>query len=195
MLEPSGMTYEEFKDRRVLQARKEYKKNDYRTPSGKVEIYSERLQKMGHSPMPLWEELSPQPEINANYPLLFTNAKEEAYMLSGYKHVAALRKIRPEPLVELHPNTAQRLGLEEGDWVYIETKEGKIKQRLSLNSDLDERVVFGAFGWWFPEEADTLYGWDRANINILTPSGPDLDPLTGSTQLRGIPCRVCSTEN
>jgi anaerobic selenocysteine-containing dehydrogenase len=195
MLEPSGLTYEAFKEKRVLHARKEYKRNDYRTPSNKIEIYSEQLKEMGHAPMPLWEALSPQPDIAGEYPLLFTNAKEEAYMLSGYKQVPTVRKIRPEPVVELNPETAEKMGLREGDWIYIETKEGRVRQRLSLNDDIDRRVVIGAFGWWFPEEASSLYGWEKANINMLTPSGPDFDPLTGSTQLRGIPCRVYLAES
>ncbi|MFW6104026.1 MAG: hypothetical protein ACOC59_03055, partial [Bacteroidota bacterium] len=61
---------------------------------------------------------------------------------------------------------------------------------LSTNPSLDKRVVFGSFGWWFPEEVSTGHGWEKANINILTSSGPEYDPVTGSTQLRGIPCKV-----
>ena len=190
MLEPSGMTYGELKEKRILHAKREYKKHNYRTPSGKVEIYSEQLEKMGYSPMPLWKELNTLPEANEEYPLLFTNGKEEGYMLTSYKHVSTARKIRPDPMVEINPETAEKLGLNEGDWVYIETREGRIKQRLSLNKDIDTRVVIGSFGWWFPDEASTVYGWEKANINILTSSGPDYDPATGSTQLRGIPCKV-----
>lgn len=194
MLEPSGLTYEQFKEDRVLHHRQEYRRHDYRTPSGKVEIYSERMEEMGYRPMPLWEDLSVMDDTTRDYPLLLTNGKEEAYMLSSFKHVAALRKIRPDPVVELHPETASRLGLTEGDWVYIETREGRIRQKLSLNRDIEPRVVYAAFGWWFPEENATLCGWDRANINVLTPSGPDYDPETGSINLRGIPCRVYRAE-
>jgi len=190
MLEPSGLTYEEFKEKRVLHAKREYKKHAYRTPSGKIEIYCESLKKMGYSPMPLWEELSVMPEMSEEYPFIFTNAKEEAYMLTGFKQVAAIRKVRPDPVVELNSETARKLGLKEGDRVYIETKEGRIKQKLSLNRNIDPRVVIGAFGWWFPEDSSSLYGWDKANINILTSSGPDYDIVTGSAQLRGIPCKV-----
>jgi anaerobic selenocysteine-containing dehydrogenase len=195
MLESSGLTYEELKEKRVLHAKREYKKHDYRTPSGKIEIYSERPKQMGYSPMPLWEELKTTPETSEEYPLLFTNAKEEGYMLTSYKHVSTARKIRPDPMVEMNPDTAKELALKEGDWVYIETREGRIKQKLSLNNDLDKRVVIGAFGWWFPEEASSVYGWEKSNINILTSSGPEYDPATGSTQLRGIPCKVYRAEN
>ena len=94
-------------------------------------------------------------------------------------------------MVQLNPETARNVGLKEGDQIYIETKTGRITQRLHLNPDLDHRVVNASFGWWFPEDSSNLYGWDRANINVL--SGDDdgpIDKAVGSTVLRGIPCRV-----
>jgi anaerobic selenocysteine-containing dehydrogenase len=94
----------------------------------------------------------------------------------------------------MNPETAQRLGLKEGAWVIIETKEGGIKQKLCFNSGIDPRVVIAAFGWWFPEEASSLFGWSKANLNVLTPSGPDYDPPTGGIVFRGIPCRVYQAE-
>ncbi len=190
MLKPSGMKYEKFKENRVMKAKREYRPHQYPTPSGKIEIYSERLEKIGYAPMPLWQDLGNAVDTPEEYPLLLTNGKEEAYMLSGYKHVASIRMIRPDPMVEMHPETAQGLGLEEGKWVTIETKNGKIKQRLSLNRSIDPRVVMVAFGWWFPEQAESGYGWSGSNINMLTSSGPNYDPSTGGVALRGIPCKV-----
>ena len=140
--------------------------------------------------MPLWQELSRTLEIPEDYPLLLTNGKEEAYMMSGFKHVASMRIVRPDPIVELHPDTAEQYRLQEGQWVFIESKAGKIKQRLSLNRSLDPRVVVAAFGWWFPERDEPCYGWRESNLNMLIPSGPDYDPSTGGVTLRGIPCRV-----
>ncbi len=151
-------------------------------------IVSERLAKMGYAPMPTWQELALKDETTSEYPLLLTNAKEEAYMMSGYRTVASLRIIRPDPVVELHPDTARQYGLKEGEWIAIETSEGRIRQRLALNRSLDPRVVFAAFGWWFPEQADT--GWTGSNLNMLTPNGPDYDPSSGGITLRGIACRV-----
>ena len=189
-LKPSGVSYEKFKEQRVLKPSREFRRHEYRTKSGKIEIHSEPLEEMGYAPMPLWEELSLVPEAPKDYPLLLTNAKEEVYMLSGFKHVASLRLVRPDPVVELHPDTARDLGIGDGDWVYIETPEGRIRQKLSLNRAMDPRVVMAAFGWWFPEQADEGYGWEDSNLNMLTPSGPDYDPSTGAVTLRGIPCKV-----
>ena len=47
-----------------------------------------------------------------------------------------------------------------------------------------------SFGWWFPEQPKSLYGWNKSNLNILTRSEPPYDPTNGGIDLRGIPCRV-----
>jgi anaerobic selenocysteine-containing dehydrogenase len=202
ILKPTGITWEEFKKQGappVAWGEGEYKKPEegiFTTPSGKAEIYSERLKELGYSPMPNWQEISRfRFEPSEEYPLLMTNGKEAAYYLTGYKHIAGLRRKTPQPIVEVHPDTAKRAGLKEGDWVYIETKTGKIKQILSLNPDLDPRVIFAAFGWWFPEEPEDLYQFRKSNINVLTDSDPPYDPQQSNPELRGIPCRVFRVED
>ncbi|MBI5444637.1 MAG: molybdopterin-dependent oxidoreductase [Deltaproteobacteria bacterium] len=193
-LEPSGFTYEEMKRKRVLHSKREYRKNDYRTPTGKIEIYSERAAEFGYSPLPYWKEVSSLPPLTDEYPLIMTNAKEDVYMLTGYKHVASLRSMKPEPMVEMHPDTARRLNLNEGEKVRIATGKGGITQRLALDDTLDPRTVVTSFGWWFPEDRSPLSGWDRSNINVLTRSEPPYDPGVGTVDLRGIPCRICRAE-
>ncbi len=190
MLKPTGMDYQKFKEKRVLKPEREYRRHHYPTPSGKIEIYSERLAEMGYDPIPRWQELSKMKNISEEYPLLLSDAREEAYVVNGYKHVASLRLMRPDPIVQLHPDTARNLGLQEGKWVYIETEMGRVKQRLSLNRKIDPRMVIAALGWWFPEKGDPEQGWRESNVNMLTSCGPDYDPAIGTVSLRGLPCRV-----
>jgi len=189
-LKPSGFTYEDMKRKRVLHSKREYNAHDYRTPTGKVEIYSKNAAEFGYSPMPYWKEVSSLPGLTDEYPLLMTNAKEDVYMLTGYKHVASLRNMKPEPIVEMHPDTAGKMGLKEGEMINIETKKGKIVQRLALDDTLDPRVIVTSFGWWFPEDRSGVFGWDKSNINVLTRSEPPYDPGIGTVDLRGIPCKV-----
>jgi anaerobic selenocysteine-containing dehydrogenase len=190
MVRPSGLTYEDMKEKRVLHSKRDYRKNDFRTPTGKVEIYSANAAEFGYSPMPYWREVSTLLSATEEYPLVMTNAKEDVYMLTGYKQVASLRAIKPEPIVEMHPDTARAFNLREGEWIYIETRKGKIKQRLALDPDLDVKIVVTSFGWWFPEDKTGVFGWDRSNINVLTKSEPPYDPGIGTSDLRGIPCKV-----
>ena len=194
MLAPTGLTWEEVKEKRILHAKAEYKKPEeglFRTPSGKAEVYSEKLKELGYSPMPTFQEVSRfRYETSDEYPLLMTNAKEPCYYLTGYKHVEGLREKTPLPLVEIHPEVAKKAGVKEGDWVYIENKNGRIKQKLALNSDLDPRVIYVAFGWWFPEEPEDLYQFKKSNINVLTDNDPPRDIQIGSPEFRGVPCRI-----
>ena len=189
-LAPSGLTFEDLKHHRTLLPKKSYSNANLRTPSGKVEIVAEPLADIGLAVMPTWRELGAVPEIPDEYPLLFTNSKSEIFIGTGYKSVPTLRGMRPEPVVQMNPATAHGLGLKDGDEVYIETKVGRIKQRLVLDPGMDPRVVFADFGWWFPEDPSGALGWDTANINMLTSAEGPIDPAVGVMVLRGVPCRV-----
>jgi anaerobic selenocysteine-containing dehydrogenase len=141
--------------------------------------------------MPVWKELSRLHggDLSDEFPLLLTTRLEDAYKLTGFKQLESGRRRKPEPTVEMHPDTADSLALEEGEWVYIETTKGRIKQKLDLDKNLDPKVVYASFGWWFPEEPDNLFEWDRSNVNILFDTDLE-EPVTGTVEVRGVPCRV-----
>jgi anaerobic selenocysteine-containing dehydrogenase len=86
------------------------------------------------------------------------------------------------------------LGIADGDWVYIETLRGVIKQKARLNSGIRPEVVDVASHWWFPEEPAQepwLHGVWQSNANMLTMDDPEVcDPLSGGWVLRGLLCRV-----
>jgi anaerobic selenocysteine-containing dehydrogenase len=202
ILKPSGMTYDDFRAVGILKGEwgyQTYEKEGFRTPSRKVEIYSQQLKDWGYDPLPVYEELpeSPRrtPELTKEYPLLFTSAKDPFYFHSAYRNMPSLRKLSPDPIVLIHPETASRFGIDEGDWVSIETKRGTIRQKAKFDSEIDPRVVILSFGWWFPERKDLeLSGWKESNINILTCNDPPYEPAIGSTALRAVPCRIYKSE-
>ncbi|MBW1789302.1 MAG: molybdopterin-dependent oxidoreductase [Deltaproteobacteria bacterium] len=196
MLEPSGLTYEQFKETRIFYPRKYYRQGNedsiFKTPSGKMEIYSAQMESLGIAPLPYYEEVMKAGQVaeeSNEYPLILTNRKETGFMLSGYRSDPGMRKKYPEAIVELHPYTAAQAGVEEGDLVNIETKKGRIVQKVRFSADLDPRVVMPAFGWWYPEEESNLYEWRKSNLNILVDGFPE-ELSTGAVQLRGIPCRI-----
>ena len=196
ILEPAGLDFEQFKKERALAAKSEYlkyKKSGFDTSSGKVEIYSERLENMGYSPLPVYIEPPDtlSPGLADEYPLVLTNAKPKHFCHSAYRSVASLRQRESEPRARLNPETAAGFGMTEGDELFIETKMGRIKQRLEVDEDLDPRVIVADFGWWFPEKGPgDLYGWSIANVNMLTDSAPPHDMAIGSLAVRGFNCRV-----
>ena len=78
-----------------------YPDHRYSTPSGKVELYSERAAALGLPPLPVYEEPaeSPRrtPSLAAEYPLVLTNAKRPQYLHSQHRAVSAIRKTAPAP--------------------------------------------------------------------------------------------------
>lgn len=198
ILEPAGLTFAELKQLGSISGAKQYRKyevNGFTTPSHKVEIYSSRLKEWGFDPLPVYYELPEtphsDPELAKEYPFIFTSWKPIAFRHSRLRQITSLRGIYPEPVVYIHPEPAANLGIREGDLVYIETKRGRIKQKAALSTDIDPRVVIADYGWWFPEKgASELYGWAEANINVLTNNEPPYSREMGSTNLRGILCKV-----
>jgi anaerobic selenocysteine-containing dehydrogenase len=198
ILKPAGLTFREFREIGILTASKQYKKYErsgFGTPSGKVELYSSQLKEWGFDPLPTYYEPpeSPYsaPGLEGEYPLILTNHKSSMFQHSGGRQITTLRSKRLHPTVEIHAELAARLGIAEGDWVYIETRRGRIRQKASLSSGIDPRVVIADYGWWFPEGGKPdLYGWSESNINLLTDNKPPYNREIGSPTLRGILCKV-----
>jgi anaerobic selenocysteine-containing dehydrogenase len=93
--------------------------------------------------------------------------------------------------VEIHPDTAAQHGIGDGEWVFIESPRGRVRQRAKLTTGIDPRVVAAEHGWWFPEVPGPDHGWDRANINVLTDNDPSgYDAAMGATNLRVLLCKI-----
>jgi len=198
ILAPSGKTFDEFRKIGMLVGNTQYQtyqSQGFATPSGKVELYSGQLREWGFDSLPTYYE-PPEtpynnPELAKEYPLVFTSWKSAPFRHSGGRQISTLREMHPEPIVNIHPETADELGIKEGDWVYIETKRGRIRQKAYLTTGIDPKVIGVDYAWWFPEQgASGLYGWAESNINILTDDKPPFSREMGSACLRGIPCKI-----
>ena len=181
-LEP-GRTYYQYRDRGFL------------TPTGKFELYSKRMEAEGLDPLPAWHEPpeTPRsaPELTEKYPLvLTTGGRQMPYFISNNRQIRSLRRQAPFPLVRMHPDTAARCGIAEGDWVFIENQRGRITQKAKLEPGMDPRVVNCDFAWWYPEAGAPGYGWDESNVNVLTAAAPPYDPYMGAYRMRGLLCRI-----
>jgi anaerobic selenocysteine-containing dehydrogenase len=197
VLEPIGITFEQLEKTGIIPRIPIYGgyEDAFKTPSGKIELYSKMLKKWGYDPIPVYYELAEtpysDPELAKQYPLIFSSNKFVPYRGSAGRQIPMLRAEHPEPLTLIHPETAGKLGIKDGDMVYIETKRGRITQRARLSTDIDPRVIYIDYDWWFPESGiETLYDWDKANLNILTSNDLPRSREFGTPTIRGILCKV-----
>jgi len=193
-----GLTFEQLAARGSVTVPLRYRKYEdggFRTPTGKIELYATRLEQMGYPPLPHYEEPpeSPlaTPQVAEKFPLvLTTGGRISQFFNSEHRQIDKLRKAHRHPLAEIHPETAARHGIAEGDWMWIETRRGRMRQKAKFTTGIDPRVVNAEHGWWFPEAGPPDFGVWTSNVNMLTDNAPPYDPQMGTYQLRALLCRV-----
>ena len=174
--EPGGLSYG------YLRNNKDYERLGFPTPSGKVEIYSKLLEELGHDPLPTFKEPieSPisRPDLAKDYPLILsTGTRKYPFMHSQFHQIPRLRKMAPEAFIEVHPDTAAKYGLRDGETAIVETKRGSIESKVKATEDI------------MPDLVSIACGWEEANANILTDE-TSADPMSGFPSLRAQLCRI-----
>ena len=165
----------------------------FKTPSGKVELYSERLAALGLDPLPEWAPPAASQRPDPDFPLtLQTGLRERTYHHSRFRDQAWARKMSPDPQLRMHPETAGRLGVGDGDWVLVETRghAGRCRLRAKVTAATAADTVVTGMGWWRPEGAAPEYGALEININAAMSYAGPYDPMSGSADTRGLRCRV-----
>jgi anaerobic selenocysteine-containing dehydrogenase len=177
----------------------DFSQDGFKTPTGKIELYSETLAGMGLDPLPNYIPTAGSnvaKKVRDNYPLLLlTGAREKSYHHSRFRDQGWARKVAPDPWLQLHPETAEDLGVKTDDWVIVETANhpGSCRLKVSVTEKTMKEVARTGMGWWYPEAEGPEHGALDVNVNAaLSYDGPK-DPVTGSSDIRGIPCRIRPT--
>jgi len=171
-------------------------KPGFNTPSGKVELFSSLLEGWGLDPLPHYEEpwMSPvsTPELAEKYPLiLVTGGRTIAYFHSEHRQIRSMRRLHPYPEVVIHPDVAAGLGIDEGDWVWLENHLGRAKRRATLSDCIHPRMVTASHGWWFPEKGgDEMFGIWESSLNSLIPPNTQSKYGFGGAQYKSLLCKV-----
>ena len=186
-LKPSGLTLKQLSEEHpegMFFADKKYdmvERAKFKTPSGKIELYSETLAEYGYDPLPVYIEPSQSPanpELARDYPLILTTGvRSPQYTHTQMRNISRLRRLAPEPLAEVHPDTAGKYGIADSDMIALETKRGQLKIKVRTTEELLPGVV------------SIPHGWAEANANLLTELEPR-DPVTGYSELKVLLCRI-----
>ena len=179
VLEPLGLTVDEIAshetgyvpDAGIPLPPKKYERDGFPTKSGKMEFYSEELKEIGQDPLPTYKEplQSPvsTPDLAKEYPLILTTgARLPMFVHSRTFRMPWTTRLRPDPMVDMHPDDAAARGIKQGDPVELVTPRGTIKVKANLTNMVQPGVV------------NMYHAYPEADVNLLIE--PDyLDPISG----------------
>lgn len=152
-------------------------KQGFPTPTGKIEVYSTILRDYGFNPLP--EFIKPM-EPTEEYPMiLITGCRVPFYTHSRGREIPNLKRLMPNPTVNINPIDAGKRSINESDDVNVISPWGKIKVKAHITSVTPEGVV------------DILHGWPEANVNELIPR--QFDPISGFPPFKECICEVKKT--
>lgn len=147
----------------------------FMTPTGRIELYANMFAQFGDDPLPYYlePEFGPAHPEADKYPfILTTGARTYAYFHSEQRQVPYLRELNPDPLFEINPEDALRLGITDGQWCKLYNMFGEAKLKASVTVKVEPGVIHAQHGWSFPEEdgfdnGDGVYDTYRSNVNNL----------------------------
>jgi anaerobic selenocysteine-containing dehydrogenase len=122
------------------------------TPSGKCELYSERMRADGLDPLPTYipprEDPQTNPGLAARYPLQLLSPPRPQFLNSTFANQAHHRRAAGDPTVELAAEDAAARGLAAGDWVEVYNDRGRFQARLALSGAVRPGVAVATGIYW-----------------------------------------------
>jgi assimilatory nitrate reductase catalytic subunit len=121
----------------------------------------------------------PAEDVDADYPVILTTGRVVSQYLSGTqtRRIGPLVKQYPEPLVELHPELANRVGVGSGDRVRVVSRRGEVTLGCQVVKSIRPDTIFIPYHWA-----------DEKSANRLTNNA--LDPISKIAEFKVCACRV-----
>jgi assimilatory nitrate reductase catalytic subunit len=126
-----------------------------------------------------YEYRPPGEDVDAEYPLFFTTGRVVSQYLSGTqtRRIGPLVDQYPEPLCELHPVLAAKMGIKDGDIVRVRTRRGEIELPAQVVRTIRPDTIFVPYHW--P---------GKKSANLLT--NRVLDPISKIPEYKVCACRI-----
>jgi assimilatory nitrate reductase catalytic subunit len=126
----------------------------------------------------------PAENVDDEYPLILTTGRVVSQFLSGEqtRRIGPLLDNYPEPLIEIHPALAEKLGIADGDWVTAETRRGSTTLQALVVKTIRPDTIFIPYHW--P---------GRKSANQLTISAQD--PISKIPEYKVCAVRVKKADN
>jgi anaerobic selenocysteine-containing dehydrogenase len=139
----------------------------FRTPSGKVEFYSEQAAAKGYDPVPGWEpevesgvEEPVQRSTNSRLPLLCPAAHH--FVSSTFGNQERMIAREGAPTLRIHPLDAEPRGIHHGQMVRVSNERGECSLVADVTEDVRPGVLATTTVWW------PKFSPDKRNVNWTT---------------------------
>jgi thiosulfate reductase/polysulfide reductase chain A len=181
-LAPLGVSLEEIKAKGYIEAEEtphEGEENEltWNTPSGKIELYSDTLAKVGFPGVPTWEE-PPQPTEGQFF--LLTGKVAQATQF-GTQNNQLLHKYSDEPRMWMNAQTASKLGIATDDWVEVTSEVGQIHTKVLATEAIRPDCVYMTPGYGHLSKGlKTAYGVGASDSALHVTY---TDPISGGQAL------------
>ncbi|WP_287409300.1 molybdopterin-dependent oxidoreductase, partial [Oceanithermus sp.] len=156
-------------------------RNPFKTPSGKIELYSRTFAEHGLDPLP--EYTPPMPVPEGFYRLLYGRTPVHSFAKTQNNWV--LMELKAENEVWIHREEGRKLGLRHGEYVWLENdagvREGPVRVRLTERIRRD--CVYLVHGFGHKGRGLRLAYGRGASDNALQ-TRYVLDPISGGAALR-----------
>ncbi len=149
-----------------------------------------------YEPIPHYVEPAESPLTDEKFPYVITEGRVPMYHHGTLRNVPWLREIYPAPQTWINPVTAAEIGVEDGDWCYVESARGKIQGKVHITEGVAPKVIYQE-RFWNPElldSSDPSRAWKAMNINVLTKNDAPYNPEFGTYTLRGFTVNVTKAE-
>ncbi|MHB8216103.1 MAG: molybdopterin-containing oxidoreductase family protein [Candidatus Sulfotelmatobacter sp.] len=135
---------------------------NFRTPSGKAELYSEAMIALGLDPL---VEFTPPREsrhgARSDFPLELLARKADNFLNSSFANVPSVQAMEETNLLEMHGSDARRRGISDGQTVKVYNDRGEIFLKARVDGAVQPGVVSAKLNW-------AKLGPGFQNINVLT---------------------------
>jgi thiosulfate reductase/polysulfide reductase chain A len=177
-LAPLGVSLEDLRSRGFVQLpASEEPGFGWNTPSGKIELYSDTLAKVGFPGVPEWQE-PPQPPQGQFY--LLTGKVAQSTQFASQNN-QLLHKYADEPRLWMNNKVAEDRALVDGDWVEVASGVGKIHIRLKATPAIRPDCVYLTPGYGHLSKGLTTAYGVGASDSVLHVTYTD--PASGSQAL------------
>lgn len=142
----------------------------YPTPSGKIELYSERMLRAGLDPLPTHRPVaeSPEgsPELFERYPLRLVTPAAHHFLNSSFAEMPTMLRREKTPTIELNPLDARNRGIANDDWVRAFNDRGEAFFKARVGDTVAAGVACHVSVWW------RQFSPGGNNCNVLTSARP-----------------------